>query len=190
MSLNAWQKFLKGDESSFSELYSEYFKELFAYGTKLGFDKELCKDAIQDIFYTVYANRNRMAHINNIEFYLLHALKNRLLSLYGHETKIQTVDYHEVHLMQENHVVDEIIREEKHTHLKNKIKQLIEKLPRKQQKIIHYYYNLGLSYDEIAIALDMNVPSVKKSLYRTLKKLQTGSSTNRESNLFSFLLIL
>ncbi len=176
MNLNAWQKFLKGDESSFSQLYSEYFKELYAYGTRLGFDKEMCKDAIQDVFYAVYANRQRMSHIDNIEFYLLHALKNRLLSLYGKETKIQKVDYREVHLKQENDPVDEIIHDEKQAHLKTKVKRLLEKLPPKQQKIIHYYYNLKLSYDEIAIALDMNVPSVKKSLYRALKKLQTPFS--------------
>lgn len=47
MNVNSWQKFLEGDEESFSELYRYYFSELFAYGTRIAFNEEVCKDGMK-----------------------------------------------------------------------------------------------------------------------------------------------
>lgn len=48
-----WGEFLsKGDESSFAELYDYYSDKLFSYGISLGFEREICKDAVQDVFIT------------------------------------------------------------------------------------------------------------------------------------------
>ena len=53
----AWKRFIAGDDKSFAILYHAYFSELFAYALKLGFDKETCKDAIQDLFFKIYASK-------------------------------------------------------------------------------------------------------------------------------------
>ena len=74
MASKTWHRFIEGNDSAFDELYSQYFKGLFAYGTKLGFDNDSCKDAIQDIFFTIYTSRNKLKHIKNLEFDLLRFL--------------------------------------------------------------------------------------------------------------------
>ena len=56
-----WKQFIeKGDETSFSTLYNRYVDDLFSYGMSLGFQKETCKDAIQDTFYKLYISRAKL----------------------------------------------------------------------------------------------------------------------------------
>ena len=44
------------DDLSFSIVYDTYVEVLYAYGIHLGFRDELCKDAIQDVFYNIFIN--------------------------------------------------------------------------------------------------------------------------------------
>lgn len=188
MGADSWQEFLQGDEDAFSELYCFYFNELFAYGLKIGFDEEVCKDAIQDVFYKIYISRQQLTHIRNIEFYLLHCLKNRLFDLHNVETKINHINYNEIIVERENSVVESIIEKETELQLEGKIKQSLKTLPPKQRKIIYYHYKLNLSFDEIALLLNMKPEAVKKSTYRAIQKMR--ESQQLKNPIFTFLLPL
>ncbi|SFK47964.1 RNA polymerase sigma factor, sigma-70 family [Porphyromonadaceae bacterium KH3CP3RA] len=185
MDVNSWKEFLQGDEKAFSSLYRSYFNELFAYGLKIGFDEEVCKDAIQDVFYRIYISRNQLTHIRNIESYLLHCLKNRLFDIHNLETKINHINYNDIILESENSVVEKIIEEETELQWESKIKQSLKTLPPKQRKIIYYHYQLNLSFDEIAALLDMTPEAVKKSTYRALQKMR--GSQQLKNPFFTFL---
>ncbi len=169
--MNAWQKFLEGDESSFAKLYGEFFHKLFAYGLKLGYDAEECKDAIQDVFFTVYLSKNKLSHVLNIEFYLLRALKNRLFDLSGQE-KITELNHEHFELTHEENVVDKIITNEKNELLKQEVKRRMNNLTIKQRKVLYYYYDLNLNHNEIATLLDITPDAVGKLRRRALKELK------------------
>jgi RNA polymerase sigma factor (sigma-70 family) len=190
MNVNSWQRFLEGDEESFSELYRYYFSELFAYGTRIGFNEEVCKDAIQDVFYKLFISKAQLTHIQNIEFYLIQSVRNRLYDLHNAETKIIRVNYDEVFQEHENSVIEEIIKQEKESTLRHQLENSLKLLPPKQRKIIHYRYQLNLSYQEIALLTNMGPEAVKKSLYRALKKLKEHSPDMMRHHLFIILLSL
>ncbi len=114
----AWKRFIAGDDQSFAMLYHAYFSVLFAYALKLGFDKETCKDAIQDIFFKIYVSRNKLTHIQHIEFYLIRSLKNRLFDLHHDEHKIQEINYQDIFEENEKNIVEQIIDEEKRDAIK------------------------------------------------------------------------
>lgn len=176
MNPDLWQKFLKGDETAFEQLYLVFFGELFAYGLKIGFNEETCKDAIQDVFYKVYTSRHNLKHIKNIEFYLLKTLKNQLLDYYDKESKLSRIDFHELVLKDENCIIEEMIENETKTQLAGKIKQSLKNLPPKQRKIIYYHYQLDLTYQEIAVLLQMETGSVRKAANRALQKLKNSGN--------------
>lgn len=186
MDANSWQEFLQGDEDAFSELYRSYFNELFAYGLKIGFDEEVCKDAIQDVFYKIYTSRNQLTHIRNIEFYLLHCMKNRLFDIHNVETKINYINYNDIILESENSVVERIIEKETALQWKDEIKRSLRVLPAKQRKIIYYHYQLNLSFNEIAALLEMKPEAVKKSTYRALQKMRENQQL--KNPFFTFIL--
>lgn len=190
MSREAWQKFLKGDENAFSDLYSFYLKELFAYGLKIGFNEDECKDAIQDVFFNIYISRKKLSHVQNIEFYLLQSLKNKLFDFHNRETKINRINYEDIFINNEDGIVEQIINKEKQLEVKNIISQFLQKLPPKQRKIIYYHYQLNLNIEEIATILEMTTPAVKKSLYRALQKIKETSSDITQNIFTHFLTII
>lgn len=186
MSKEAWLKFLKGDETSFSELYHAYFNELFAYALKIGFDEETCKDAIQDVFFKIYTSRNQLTHIRNIEFYLLQCMKNRLFDIHNGEAKISHINYDDIILENENNVIEKIIEQETQSQLENKIKQSLKILSPRQRKIIYYHYHLNLSFGEIATLLEMEPGAVRKSASRALQKMRESQQLKNPFLTFLF----
>lgn len=176
MSKDIWQKFLEDNENAFSDLYRIYSKELFAYGVKIGFDEDACKDAIQDVFYSIYVNKTKLTHIENIEFYLMQCVRNRLFDMHNHQVKINQINYDDIIIQREDNVVEKIINKEKQLQIENAISQSLKKLSPTQRKIVYYHYQLNLELQEITTILKMSPAAVRKSLYRALQKLRASSS--------------
>lgn len=49
---------------------------------------------------------------------------------------------------------------------------IIDPLKKEEQELLILKYYYGLSYESIAVMLDLNIETVKKKLYRTRKKLK------------------
>lgn len=73
-----------------ANIYTEYVDVLFTYGTNLGFDKEIVKDSIHDIFVKIALDNTILSSVDNIKFYLLKSLKNKLFeTLFGPNWRIK-----------------------------------------------------------------------------------------------------
>jgi len=53
-------------EKDIALVYNLYVDDLFTYGTYLGFDGEVVKDAIHDIFFKLSTDKNRLNNVSNI----------------------------------------------------------------------------------------------------------------------------
>lgn len=177
MGLNYWHIFLNGDDTAFSKLYQFHFNEMLAYGLKLGFDKKIIEDAIQEVFIKIFTSKHKLQHIQNIEFYLLISLRNKLYDIYNQENRVQKVNYSDVIIENDDSIIESIINTEKETLIANQIKNSLKCISHKQRKIIHYHYKLDLSFDEISMILNITPEAVRKSLSRALKKMKSESNT-------------
>ncbi len=89
----SWRSFVeKGDEPSFSFVYNNHVDDLYSYGISLGFQKETCKDAIQDTFYKLYISKDNLGHIKNITAYIFKSFKHRLIDLSRKSIKEEALD--------------------------------------------------------------------------------------------------
>lgn len=168
-----WQKFLQGgDDRSFSAIYNEYVDELYSYGIQWGFRDEICKDAIQDVFYKMYISRNSLKQIKNPAAYLLKSYRYRLIDILRKEVKTQYIDLSDHFFISENNILEQIIDAEESNLLKNKVEKLLNRLSGQQREALYMKFLLGLGYDEIGEILNINSDSVKKLIYRTMKKLR------------------
>ncbi len=173
----SWRRFLEtDDESSFSIIYNKYVDDLFAYGISLGFPKESCKDAIQDIFIKVYLNKNRIANIDNITGYIFKSFKNRLIDLNRSNYTINNIDTIKESFTLDVTVLDNIIDKETAKILKEKVKRLLDTITIDQREAVYLKYVAELNHKEIADILNINEESSRKRLYRAMEKLRKNAN--------------
>ena len=168
-----WQKFLKyGDDHSFSLIYNSHIDKLYSYGIHLGFHSEVCKDAIQDVFYKLYLSSENLSRVNNIAAYLFTSLKNRLIDISRKDSKIQKVELINQSFSIDVTILDNIIDAEKAVILKNKVDELLASLTPQQREAVYLRYMHDLNYNEISELLDINPDSARKLMFRAMKKLR------------------
>lgn len=184
-----WRKFLKyGDDHSFSILYNSHIDKLYSYGIHLGFQNETCKDAIQDVFFKLYASRENLTQVNNIAAYLFKSLKNRLIDIVRKDTKAQTVELIDQPFSIDITILDNIIDAENAALLKSKVEELLKNLTAQQRETVYLRYMHELSYDEISELLNINPESARKLMFRAMRSLR--EQTNSHHSKAQILLIL
>ncbi|MDR1221274.1 MAG: RNA polymerase sigma factor [Tannerella sp.] len=175
-----WQQFLeKGDNNSFSIIYNHYVDELYSYGVHLGFQDEICKDAIQDVFYKLYISRKKLHHIKKLSAYIFKFYKNRLIDITRKNERTENIDSFDGDISIQNTILDDIIDVENLETVKKKVKSLLDKLSKQQREMIYMKYIYGLNYEEISKVLGINTDSVRKFMCRTMKKLREQAGDDR-----------
>lgn len=172
-----WLKFKKGDEEAFVWIYKNYFTVLYNFARQFNLDSDLVKDQIQDLFIYIRNNRERLADVNSIKFYLFKSLRRRLLSnnkrkysflsLFTSNSKkifeIEITESPEVKLI--NQSIDEDIKE--------RLSKSMSKLTTRQKEAVIYFYFEGMSYQEISDIMGIQkVKSARKLIYRAIEALR------------------
>lgn len=187
----SWRSFVeRGDEPSFSIIYNNHVDDLYSYGVSLGFQKEMCKDAIQDTFYKLYISKNNLSHIKNITAYIFKSFKYRLIDLSRKNIKEEALDSITESFTVQVTVLDNIIDSEKTEFLKKKVTSLLNGLTDNQREIIYLKYMIGLSHREIADVMSIREESARKLLYRTMEKLREQVSEEDFPEVLSMLFLV
>ena len=169
--IQLWQSMLNGSEMAFSKIYQKYSPALFAYGSKISFDENIVKDAIQDVFIHLWNKRNTLPEVKNVRVYLLKSLRNRLfriLEKHGKFEKEITDDLLITPSKEDSIILQELKKEQLlklHFHLQN--------LHTRQREVIHLKFFQNLKTAEIAELLDINYQSVSNIIHRGLNTLKT-----------------
>ena len=179
--LNAyWQIFLNSETEEdskdvFSSIYSLCVNDLLAYGQSLGFDMNLCEDAIHNVFCTLYLKRKELTEVRSLPPYLFRAFRNDMLNMWRKLSKLSEIDINRLSFTTEVTILDTIIDEEEKSDIKDIVEDLLNKLTDRQREAIYLRYMQGLSYEEIAELLDISLGSVRKLVYRAIMCLREES---------------
>ena len=166
--LNAyWQIFLNSETEEdskdvFSSIYSLCVNDLLAYGQSLGFDMNLCEDAIHNVFCTLYLKRKELTEVRSLPPYLFRAFRNDMLNMWRKLSKLSEIDINRLSFTTEVTILDTIIDEEEKSDIKEIIEDLLNTLTDRQREAIYLRYMQGLSYEEIAELLEISPGSVRK----------------------------
>ena len=165
----------------------QYVDDMYAYALSFGFDKQTSMDAIHDVFCKICEQENRLSEVDNIKFYLLKSLKNRLLDI----SKTRKVYFE----LSDNIILeklpfsiritieDEFIKAEEKEKIKQKIESILNLLTDREREIIYLRYMQEYDYDKIAELMNITPPSCRKLLHKAISKL-------RESGQLYVLLVL
>lgn len=163
-----WKAFKAGSEPAFGQIYRREIQPLINYGKKLTTDRVLIQDAVQDLFLEIWNSRSRLTDTDNIRFYLLRALRNKL-SKRMPGTDITEPKQEEV---SEPSVEFVIVENESRELRLLRLEKALQKLSKRQQEAINLRYYHDLSNEEVASIMGVNYQSACKFIYSGLKILK------------------
>ncbi|MCA5005070.1 RNA polymerase sigma factor [Sphingobacterium bovistauri] len=162
------------DSDSFEIVFKHYGPLLFDYAFRIMEDSDASEDLVQDVFISIWLNREKLKYIKSFKDYIFILSKNRILNTLKKKGREKLLTYAIGNVGIAYDVVDEDLIEEKrkkeeiYTILEDKISQL----PSQQQKIFKLAKNEKKSYQQISEQLGISIETVRKHMFLALKTLK------------------
>ena len=165
----------EGDTVAFDRLFLTYYQGLIRYAKSLmPYPSDAAEDIVCGIFGLLWEHRMRLNISSSIAAYLYTSVKNKILKEINREKLYErTTDRTEhIDIADSTHYEPDNILHYKQ--LDERIRSLINKLPERTKMVFLMNRNDKLTYDDIAILLDISIHSVKTHMYRALLFLKTS----------------
>lgn len=167
--LHLLERIKGGEQAALAALYARHSPAIYALAYAVLHNRELAQEVTQDFFVSVWkqpgrwdAGRGEFAH------WMTSVARHLAIDRLRHEqrrTPRETLSYDAIaHLLPHHAPADR-----EHAHL---LRTLLHQLPKDQLKVILMAYFKGMSYDEIADALQVPHGTVKSRLRLGLQKLR------------------
>lgn len=170
-----WQAFQKGDEGAYTQLYQLHIKAMYRYGMSLvAVSESFVLDCIHDVFTELWAKRDRLTLPDNIRYYLLKSLKNRIMHLLERKERplmpLLETDYEALWAEPDTELLDAL---ETADNQQQRLQRLIAQLPPRQQEALKLRFVENMNYTQIGEILAVNQQSAKNLVFRAVEKLRS-----------------
>lgn len=169
-----WWNLLKaGERSVLSMIYGAYIENMFAYGMSIVANRDFVKDCIQDVFVDLWKYRANLSATDNIKFYLLKSLRNKIYTLSAKEKRllIQEVDERQMVMLTPSYE-ETVINDQKSSFIQTQLANCVEKLPERQKEVIRHLFFENHSYEETSNIMAINLRSVYTLAWKALSALR------------------
>ncbi|MDB5158853.1 MAG: polymerase, sigma-24 subunit, subfamily [Mucilaginibacter sp.] len=162
--------FRQGDHNAYTEIYSRYSGVLYLHAYNKLRNREEVKDIIQELFITLWINRESFSPEINLAGYLYQAIQNRVLKLYAYK-KVRSVYIDKIQEVHEagNQITDHLVRTKQ---LAEMIEQEVNTLPEKMREVFLLSRNHYMSHKMISQYLGIAETTVKTHIHHALKILR------------------
>jgi RNA polymerase sigma factor (sigma-70 family) len=174
-----WNSFREGNRDALEIIYEENYSSLFHYGLKFTSDDDTVKDLIQELFIELIDSGEKLSATDNIRFYLLKALRNKLLKQLAANPK-QKNDHPDIagFTLVES-IENQLIKREMEETVRKRVIASVGKLSKKQQEIIYLRFYNDLSYQKIAELFGVKIQTVRNLMGRAIQSLKEDLEKNR-----------
>ncbi|MDN3665361.1 RNA polymerase sigma factor [Algibacter miyuki] len=179
-----WEEFVSGNANAFQQFYITYFEELYSYSFKIFPNQDFAKDCVQDVFVSLYERRAFLSKPQNLRNYLYQSVRNGAYRKLERENK-----YKDLKVDKSEHIVEnETFNEEIYDRKKEVLSILIRNLSKKQQEILFLRFSRGFDYEEIGDLLGIDKSSVRKQVYRAIKKIRNSQDFSKSIDVILMLI--
>lgn len=168
-----WKQFLSGDRVAFEKLMTSHFSVLFHYGTKFSKDKEWIKDCIQDLFLQLWERRSNLSEDIAVKPYLMASLRRRMHRTMSHIRLSDDTPESNQHLFEiEFSIEDKFIQTESSHVQSQRIKLLLDSLPKRQKEVIYLKFFQDMDREQIATIMEIAPQTASNLLQMAIKQLK------------------
>ena len=173
------RKVLQGDVNAFEKLVTEYEKAVYAIALRMTGNAEDAQDMTQEAFIKAYNSLQSFRGDSKFSVWLYRIVSNVCLDFLRSKNRRPTVslsveddDGEDAQLdVADESQSPELLLDRKLT--RDSVRRGLDSLPPDYRQILLLREIQGLSYDEIAQALSLEVGTVKSRIFRARKRLCT-----------------
>lgn len=169
-----WQSLKRSEKAAYEILLKKYYPIVLNYGVRFYKDKEFVKDCVQDLFIEIWNRREYLADVVSVKSYLLQSIRKNIiressrLKWFREADKISDDHDFDVEFDIETYLISREVENE----LLQKLRYELDKLTKRQREAIFLRFNQDLSYEEIAIIMDINYRSVVNLIHEAIKAIR------------------
>ena len=163
-----WKALRMGDNSALEHIYRSHIQTLHRFGLSINANEDLVSDAIHDVFIDIWNKKEKISPTDNVKFYLLKSLKNRIIRQTSNELRRDTLHNNWQDLTSEDSLVDSEFEQNTEQALNGFLNELSDR----QKEIIRLRFYEDLNHNQIAELLNMNMQSAKNLLHRAIESLR------------------
>ncbi|WP_432712903.1 RNA polymerase sigma factor [Pedobacter sp.] len=169
-----WEQMRLGDKQALFELYNNMYFHLIRFGLQINADDELVKDCVNQVFLNLWDKRARLPKVENVNAYVMTALKRCMLDQLSYLNKTNTALNQMFAEDRSNELsYEEILINVQHDdELKKKLSSAIQQLTPRQMELIQLKFFEGLSYEQIADRTSQTVKTAYNTIYDAIKSLR------------------
>ena len=165
-------KIKEGDIKAFERIFRLYYTPLYLYAFSITGQKETSEEVVQDVFYMIWKEREKIQILRSVKNYLYKSVKNRSLH-YLEQLRVRE-QYRENYTTGNNLTTepspDELLE---YKELEELIQTTIRKLPERCRHIFSMHRIHGKKYKEIAANLSISVKTVEAEMTKAYRALRT-----------------
>ncbi|MEJ2884126.1 RNA polymerase sigma factor [Pedobacter sp. GR22-6] len=163
------EAFRQGDEQALAYFFKLHYRSLCYFVTKMVQDDTEAEDIAAVAFVKLWERRQNFESSQSIKAFLFITCRNASLN-YLKQLKRRTADQQEyIHHLE---VIDaEVLNHVIESEFLNSLYQEVERLPEQCRKVFTMLYFEGRKTDEIAIAMDLSVKTVRNYKARAIEML-------------------
>jgi RNA polymerase sigma-70 factor (ECF subfamily) len=160
----------KGDIGQFETLFRSSYVSMVKYARTLIKDQDTAEEIVQDLFYRLWQDKEKIKIESSLNGYLFRAVHNRCLH---HIEHLKVVERHAREIATETYESAESPSDVlQYKELQAKIARILERLPERCGKIFTMNRFEGLRYSEIAEKLSISVKTVEANMGKALKEFR------------------
>lgn len=178
-----------GDYKSFSALYETYVEQLTRYSFRFTSDMQIIEDSIHDVFVSLWKSRSSLSINISLKAYLFKCMRTSLLANTKKSKRVVLFDdVNETHAQDYSLSGEEkYIEQEGQFSLKGKMANVLDHLTSKQKEVVYLRFYRGLSFDEIAVNMNLSTRACYKLMGRAVVELRRACSPILQRHFLFFL---
>ncbi|MDP3451441.1 MAG: RNA polymerase sigma-70 factor [Bacteroidales bacterium] len=171
------KKVKEGDIGAFEGLFRKYHPPLLFYATGITGSTDAAEDIIQDLFYVLWRDRDKLQIFSSFKSYLYSAVRNRSLR-YCEKKKSDQKYRNNLSYTSDGDSLSDSQERMEYQELEQIINSTLKKIPERRATIFRMHRFQNLKYREIADELSLSVKTVEAEMTKVLKTLKKEIETH------------
>ncbi|MFY0627100.1 MAG: RNA polymerase sigma-70 factor [Reichenbachiella sp.] len=163
-----------GNEIAFRKFFNEHYPKLLQFSYTIIHNQTFAEEIVQDVFSSLWNNRNSLKEINNINAYLYTATRNRTIDfLRARKNDISNISLEAAEFINSTTSVNPenlLLADE----LFKILNAVILQLPEKGQMIYRMVKEEDMTYKQVAELLNISEKTVDSHLCTSIKKIRSA----------------